>query len=115
MLPYKHRLTSPTDFSRVTKSGIRVGSGNLFLYLYSTNEELPARAGLIISKVVGGSVVRHRIARKLRHALADELPKLPHGTLLVVRTLAGAKQADLRDEISILIKKAEAKVVATAR
>jgi putative membrane protein insertion efficiency factor len=34
------------------------------------------RAGLVVSRAVGGSVVRHRVARRLRHLLASRLATL---------------------------------------
>lgn len=52
------------------------------------------RVGFVVSKAVGGSVVRHRVARRLRHLLRDRLDKLPAGTRLVVRALPGAATAD---------------------
>ena len=38
------------------------------------------RAGFVVSKAVGGSVVRHRVARRLRHLVAPRLAELPPGT-----------------------------------
>ena len=115
MLPQKYRLTSPTDFSRATKSGIRVGSGNFFLYLLHTNEDCSPRVGLIISKSVGGSVVRHKVARRLRHEIARHITTLPTGTLIVIRALVGAKDADVSNEIPSLLVKAEKKYSLVAR
>ena len=45
----------------------------------------PARAGLVVSKAVGGSVVRTRVARRLRHQLRPLMTELPAGTRHVVR------------------------------
>ena len=53
----------------------------------------PSRAGLVVSKAVGGSVVRSRVARQLRHLLRAALPALPPGTRLVVRAAPGAATA----------------------
>lgn len=53
-----------------------------------------SRAGLVVSKAVGGSVVRHRTARRLRHLLRDRVAGLPAGSLLVVRAAAPAGVAD---------------------
>lgn len=50
----------------------------------------PARAGVITSKAVGGSVARHRAARRIRGALTPLVPGLPGGTMVVVRALVGA-------------------------
>jgi ribonuclease P protein component len=42
---------------------------------------------LILSKTVGGSVTRHRIARQIRHALQEVYTQLPEGSLFVIRAL----------------------------
>ena len=92
MLPKNARLTASEDFARTTKSGIRVTVENFVGYLYITPaSESGAKCGLIINKTVGGSVVRHALARKVRHALAAEVTKLPAGSLLVVRALSQKK------------------------
>lgn len=115
MLPRKHRLTSPTDFSKTTKSGVRVGNDHYLLYLYQEQSSTSPRAGLIISKVVGSSVTRHKVSRAIRHALADQMNALQPGTLIVVRALAGARMADAHHEIPLLVKKAQAKYLVAAR
>ena len=90
MLPKNARLTISADFARATKSGTRVTTENFVGYLYIspvTNHDLP-KCGLIINKSVGGSVMRHALARKVRHAVSPQLSKLPTGSLLVIRALA---------------------------
>jgi ribonuclease P protein component len=49
--------------------------------------------GLIVGRSVGGSVVRHRVARRLRARLAHHVPTLPEGSGLVVRALPPAATA----------------------
>ena len=73
----------------------------------------PAQAGLIISKSVGGSVVRHRVARQIRHALSTEIEKLPKGTHLVVRALTGSANQEIANDLHALILKISAKATAT--
>ena len=87
MLAKTARLTESGDFARATKSGLRYSTTNFVGYLYPTGEKEPARAGLIISKNVGGSVTRHRIARQIRHVLRETYSQLPEGSLFVVRAL----------------------------
>ncbi len=112
MLPKNARLTSSEDFARTTKSGIRVTVENFVGYLYITPaSESGAKCGLIINKTVGGSVVRHALARKVRHALAAEVTKLPAGSLLVVRALSQKKSTamvitnNISTEIESLVNK----------
>ena len=103
MLAKSARLTESADFARATKSGLRFSTQNFVGYLYPTNCDQPARAGLIISKNVGGSVTRHRIARKVRHAFRELYPQLPLGGLLVVRALNSAQDADAADEVRKIV------------
>ena len=98
MLPKKARLTTSEDFAKATKSGLRLTSENLVGYLYispaanNVNNVQPAKCGLIINKSVGGSVMRHRIARQLRHDLAPNLDTFPTNSLFVVRVLKSAPE-----------------------
>lgn len=107
MLPKNARLTVSADFARATKSGTRVTTENFVGYLYIspvTNHDLP-KCGLIINKSVGGSVTRHALARKVRHAASPQLSKLPSGSLLVIRALAKNNIDSVGTEIEKLISK----------
>lgn len=112
MLPVSARLTSPQDFARATKSGLRVTTQHFVGYLYIqravtnpyTGEVMCAgidqpRAGLIIGKSVGGSVRRHRVSRQIRHALAPLLPNFPQGSLIVIRGLKPSDVVDVHGEV----------------
>jgi ribonuclease P protein component len=66
------------------------------------------RVGFVVSKAVGVAVVRHRVARRLRHLMRDRLPDLPAGTLVVVRALPPAADASSRElgtDIDAALKK----------
>ena len=103
MLAKSARLTESADFARATKSGLRFSTQNFVGYLYPANLDQPARAGLIISKNVGGSVSRHKIARKIRHTFRELYPQLPTGGLLVVRALNSANDADVAEEVTKIV------------
>lgn len=108
MLPKNARLTISADFARATKSGTRVTSENLVGYLYISpveNLEHP-KCGLIINKSVGGSVLRHTLARKLRHCVAPLISQLPSGSLLVIRALAkeNKNSENFTTEVETLLK-----------
>ena len=111
VLPVDARLTSSSDFARATKSGIRVTSQHFVGYLYLTpvtnleEDESSAKCGLIISKSVGGSVKRHRVARKVRHAVAPRISSLPIGSLLVIRALGQDGDSNIETEITDLMTK----------
>ncbi len=52
------------------------------------------RFGLIVSKAVGNAVIRHRVARRLRHMCGQVIAELPADTDIVIRALPGAATAD---------------------
>lgn len=103
MLPNSARIKSSSDFARVTKSGRRTTTDSLIAYLLLNQsnsgsnlnhkkDDIP-KLGLIISKSVGNSVVRHRIARQIRHASFNYLSLLPTGSLLVIRAMKRSNDA----------------------
>jgi ribonuclease P protein component len=111
VLPQGARLTASSDFARATKSGVRVTTQHFVGYLYIspvTNND-SAKCGLIINKSVGGSVKRHRLARKIRHAVAPHISSLPTGALLVIRALKEDGDRNISEEILELISKLSAK------
>jgi ribonuclease P protein component len=64
--------------------------------------DVSPRVGLVVSKAVGGAVVRHRVSRRLRHVMRDRLSRLPAGSRVVIRALprsADAESARLAAEV----------------
>ncbi|SFL62339.1 ribonuclease P protein component [Geodermatophilus ruber] len=61
------------------------------------------RAGFVVGKAVGNSVVRHQVTRRLRAVVRDELDRLPPTADLVVRArpdAATATSQDLRRDLA---------------
>ena len=101
MLSREHRLHRSAEFSAVVRRGRRATRPLLTVHLLAADEAgadgvtpAPARAGLVVSKAVGGSVVRSRVSRRLRHQLRAIVPALPAGSRLVVRAAPAAAIAD---------------------
>ncbi|WP_078876895.1 ribonuclease P protein component [Streptomyces sp. 150FB] len=102
MLPTENRLRRREDFATAVRRGRRAGRPLLVVHLRSgaTDPHVPGestsqtRAGFVVSKAVGGAVVRTRVKRKLRHLVRERLSTLPPGSLVVVRALPGAGDAD---------------------
>lgn len=101
MLPSESRLRRREDFAAAVRRGRRAGRPLLVVHLRSGNTDphVPggiapsARAGFVVSKAVGGAVVRNLVKRRLRHLVRDRLDRLPAGSLVVVRALPGAGEA----------------------
>ena len=78
MLTAQHRLHARDDFTATVRRGRRASRSLLTVHLLVPAQDgvavlVPPRAGLVVSRAVGGSVVRHRVARRLRHLLRDRV------------------------------------------
>ena len=111
MLAAPHRLRSSADFrAGVRAPGSSRRSGRLLvvhLNHAARTSMAPARVGFVVSKVVGGAVVRNRTKRRLRAFMAARLPGIPTGCDVVVRAnpAAGdATSAQLGDELDRLLR-----------
>ena len=96
MLPRAARLTAGSEFSETVRSGRRAGGRRLVVHLDVGGAPAgagPARAGLVVSRAVGGAVVRNRVKRQLRHLLPPRLQELPPASRVVVRALPAAATA----------------------
>ena len=93
MLAAVHRLRTSAEFTETVRRGRRAGRPLLSAHLLVTADGAPPRVGLVVSKAVGGSVVRHRVSRRLRHLLRERLAALPDGSRLVVRAAPAAATA----------------------
>lgn len=92
MLPAANRLRRSADFTTTVRTGSRVRRGNVVLHQHRSfaAAESPALVGFVVGRSVGGSVVRHRTARRLRAVVASRIATLPAGSATVVRALPGA-------------------------
>ncbi|MGV9302701.1 ribonuclease P protein component [Nonomuraea sp. NPDC004354] len=93
MLSRESRMRRGEDFSTAVKRGARAGRPTLVLHLKLTEEDRPPMVGFVVSKAVGGAVVRNKVKRRLRHLVRDRIVRLPRGSLLVVRANPPAASA----------------------
>ncbi|MSX37742.1 MAG: ribonuclease P protein component [Actinobacteria bacterium] len=131
MLPSTARLRRSQDFTETVRSGIRAGRPLLVVHLLAGSDPdstaTPSRpgqdprAGFVVSRAVGGSVVRHAVARRLRHLMRERLGVLPQGCRVVVRALPGTAQAgstalaaDLDAALSRALRRVSGDAVAVA-
>jgi ribonuclease P protein component len=106
MLERRHRLTESAGFVAATRRGRRAGTRTLVLHLgtapHPPGGETAAgaagggdgvRIGFVVSRAVGGAVVRNRVKRRLRHLVRSRIDTLPPDAVLVVRALPAAAEA----------------------
>ncbi|MGH3550680.1 MAG: ribonuclease P protein component [Pseudonocardiaceae bacterium] len=121
MLPAATRLTRRDDFATGVQRGRRAARGSVVVHLARAcaDDALPPvnsavsskrgpKVGFVVGRTVGGSVVRHRVARRLRHLMRSRLANLPAGSLVVVRALpssAGASSAALGEDLDSALRR----------
>ncbi len=90
MLSAAHRMRRRREFSQAVRQGRRASTKTLVVHVAATDDHVATRVGFVVSKQVGNSVVRHRVARRLRGLMAQRLSRCPSGQLIVVRALPRA-------------------------
>lgn len=109
MLDRTHRLRRRSDFSATIRAGRRAGRPTLVVHLHHAGGSALPRAGFVVSRAVGGAVVRNTVQRRLRHLVRAHLAELPPGSLLVIRALpaaAGATSARLGADLARALRAA---------
>lgn len=89
-------MTRPADFGLTVSRGVRAVQPDLVVHALRAADgavDDAPKIGLVVSKSVGTSVQRHRVARKLRHVARVVLPDLNSGDRVVIRALPGSRHA----------------------
>ena len=87
MLASDNRLTSSAEFKKTTHRGARASTKSLAGYALTDTTLTAPKIGFIVSRVIGGSVARHRVVRQLRHLSRENLHLLPNDSMVVVRAI----------------------------
>ena len=93
MLPPALRLHRSEDFALTIRRGVRAGRGTVLVHARESSGS-GNRVGFVVSKAVGGAVVRNRVRRRLRGVVIEHRESLPQGADVVVRALPPAAEAD---------------------
>ena len=82
----RRRLTRSADFDVVYRRGRSRSSRHLVVYVFAGAGASPdeARLGITVPRKVGGAVVRNRLKRQLREAMAALGPDAARGSDVVV-------------------------------
>lgn len=112
MLPQQYKLNS-AEFRRIVRGGRRTGTTSVVVHLARADKSEIVRFGgphfgLIVSKAVGNSVVRHRTYRRLRHVCSALAGTIPTDCDVVIRALPRAGQVsskELMDDVRYALGK----------
>lgn len=103
MLPEPHRLRRRSDFASTVRRGQRAARRDVVIHALAGNptevlvSDTGPRFGLVVSKAVGPAVIRHRVARRLRHICVGLVAEVPEGTNVVIRALPGSATASSKE------------------
>ncbi|WP_285780117.1 ribonuclease P protein component [Microtetraspora sp. NBRC 13810] len=107
MLPPGSRMRQGDEFAAAIRRGSRAGRPTLVVHLTVRDDvDAPPLVGFVVSRAVGGAVVRNQVKRRLRHLMRDRLHSLPRGSLLVVRAnppAASARNERLAAELDVAL------------
>jgi ribonuclease P protein component len=102
VLARPNRLTRGAEYKAVVRRGRRCAGAHTVTYVKPAVAEGPARFGFIVSRQVGGAVVRNTVRRRLKALCAEALPAVAGSNDIVIRALPSAASvpfAELRDEV----------------
>jgi ribonuclease P protein component len=91
------RVRKQAEFQRIQASGKRVTTKHFILLVAAQPVPGVARLGLVVSRRVGGAVVRNRIKRLCRECFRLSRALLPDGVDLVVIPKRGAESMKLHE------------------
>jgi ribonuclease P protein component len=97
VLARAHRISKPSEIRRLSRGGQRLASRFFVARLHAGDGSMPSRFAFIVSKQVGGAVVRNRVKRRLRTLAHEELVAHPTGWDVVVRALPPAADVSYQD------------------
>ena len=111
MLPARNRMTRSTEFGATVNRGVRAVQPDIVVHARRSDDAAPdgPKVGLVVAKSVGGSVQRHRVARRLRHAARTVLEDLEPSDRIVIRARPSSRyaiSARLEQQLRVALVKA---------
>ncbi|GAA0423056.1 ribonuclease P protein component [Acrocarpospora corrugata] len=108
MLPSASRMRRGDEFAEAIRRGRRAGRPSLVAHLRVGDGDTTPLVGFVVSKAVGGAVIRNQVKRRLRHLMRARIHLLPRGSLLVVRAnppAASARSENLAADLDVALER----------
>lgn len=109
-------MRTSAEFAATIRHGARAGRTTLVVHCRAADG--PGRqVGFVVSRAVGGAVVRNRVRRRLRGLVMEALETIPEGGRVVVRAnppAAAATFDELRADLGSALRTAVRRTGASA-
>jgi ribonuclease P protein component len=103
VLPRQHRLNRSADLRNCFRRGRRFGVSGGSIHILKISSDSRSQIGVVTPKLVGNSVARHLVARRIRHACKVVVTQHPFGFQIAIRATAGSTENQVKHwENSIL-------------
>lgn len=103
-MKYKYFETLRKNYEFKNVYNLKKSYGNKYLVMYvKENGTDTCRLGVSVSKKVGNSIVRHRLARLIREAFRLNINHIPDGYDVVFVARAGLKDKGYKETESAMI------------
>lgn len=104
-------MTRSTEFGATVNRGVRAVQPDIVVHARrcADGDDTGPKVGLVVAKSVGGSVQRHRVARRLRHAASGLIADLNPDDRIVIRALPSSRyaiSARLEQQLRVALTKA---------
>jgi ribonuclease P protein component len=88
-------MTRSTEFGATVNRGVRAAQPDIVVHARRSEDadQGGPKVGLVVAKTVGSSVLRHRVARRLRHVARSVLDDLDPADSIVIRALPSSRYA----------------------
>jgi ribonuclease P protein component len=103
-------MTRSAEFGATINHGVRAVQPDIVVHACRCVDPVPdgPKVGLVVGKSVGGSVQRHRVARRLRHVARSVVADLDPADRVVIRALPSSRHAisaRLEQQLRVALKR----------
>lgn len=106
MLSKTYRMKKNSQFDYIFKNG-KLQKSKFLMLFYSKSKSSTPKIGIVVSKKIGGSVVRNRVKRLLRESIKNNLSKLNNHNNYILVARTGISELSLSEISTILVNLVE--------
>jgi ribonuclease P protein component len=107
VLPRQHRLNRSADLRNCFRRGRRFGVSGGSIHVLKVPSDSLTQIGVVTPKIVGNSVFRHLVARRIRHAAKVVVTEHTFGYQIAIRATAGSAENQVNYWVNSILEALE--------